>query len=222
MLGCTGGDKTASIALTSWGGGKEMMGGGQQGAGSLLSSIGGGRGGHYCGQHHGAGQEGQQHCGGPGAAEIAAMMNVVMGGGQHRAGSLSAFGGGQHHGAGHGCQQQCGGSLALIGSGQNKSAGGTTCWPRASRLGRRWTSHTGTGWRYPEQPGGPHRRLGNPATRWKGAWWRVESIPMEVDTARGKMDLEDRVGRVVSQMGLKKTRGAHGGQRPSGQLSCRC
>jgi len=78
MFGCTGGDKTASIALTSWGGGKETMGGGQQGAGSLLSSIGGGREGHYCGQHHGAGQEGQQHCGGPGAAEIAAMMNVVM------------------------------------------------------------------------------------------------------------------------------------------------
>ena len=68
MLGRTGGDKTASVALTSWGGGKEMMGGGQQGAGSLFSSGGGGREGHYCGQHHGAGQEGQQHCGGPGAA----------------------------------------------------------------------------------------------------------------------------------------------------------
>ena len=56
-------------------------------------------------------------------------------------------------------------------------------------------------------PGGPHRRLGNPTTRWKWAWRRVESIPMEVDTTRGEMDLEDRVGRVVSQMGLKKTRG---------------
>ena len=31
MLGCTGGDETASIAQTLWGGGQEMIGGGQQG-----------------------------------------------------------------------------------------------------------------------------------------------------------------------------------------------
>ena len=99
-----------------------------------VSSGGGGREGHYCVQHHGAGQEGQQHCGGPGAAEIAAMMNVVMGGGQHRADSLSNFGGGQHHGAGHGCQQQCGGSLALIGDGQNWSAGGGGIWQQGAGL----------------------------------------------------------------------------------------
>ena len=76
MLGCTGGDKTARIALASWGEGKEMMGEGRQGAGSMLSSGGGGREGHYCGQHHGAGQEGQQHCGGPGAAEMDVNSNV--------------------------------------------------------------------------------------------------------------------------------------------------
>ena len=40
MLGCTSGDKTASVALTLWGEGKKMMGGGQQEAGSLLSSVG--------------------------------------------------------------------------------------------------------------------------------------------------------------------------------------
>ena len=40
MLGCTSGDKTASVALTSWEGREKMMGGGQQEAGSLLSSVG--------------------------------------------------------------------------------------------------------------------------------------------------------------------------------------
>ena len=86
MLGCTSGDKTASVAPTAWGEGKKTIGGGQQEAGSLLSSVGGGREGRYYGygQHHGAGQERQQHCGGPGAAEIAAMMHMVMGGGQAR------------------------------------------------------------------------------------------------------------------------------------------
>ena len=39
ILGCTSGDKTASVALSSWGVGKKMMGGGQQEAGSLLSSV---------------------------------------------------------------------------------------------------------------------------------------------------------------------------------------